>query len=151
MSCEFTAAGAGNSITFCISTWTTAYNSIGLPCVWNESRQTAKIYFFCFWFFFYPTTFSFIHRIMKCVPSASSQTAKTVYSTIVEYKSYKYCFSCLQNDFSIGLDLSEARASLLSGDVVELSNATSTEPTSMKLVWEVSKEKRIWSIATTTN
>lgn len=39
----------------------------------------------------------------------------------------------------MGLDLSEARASLLSGDVVELTNATSTDSTSMKLVWEVSK------------
>lgn len=42
-----------------------------------------------------------------------------------------------QNDFSMGLDLSEARASLLSGDVVELTNATSPDSTSMKLVWEV--------------
>lgn len=38
----------------------------------------------------------------------------------------------------MGLDLSEARASLLSGDVIELTNATSTDSTSMKLVWEVS-------------
>lgn len=38
----------------------------------------------------------------------------------------------------MGLDLSEARASLLSGDVVELTNATSTDSSSMKLVWEVS-------------
>ena len=35
------------------------------------------------------------------------------------------------------LDLSEARASLLSGDVVELINATSVDSTSMKLLWEV--------------
>lgn len=45
----------------------------------------------------------------------------------------------LQNEFNVGLDLSEARASLLSGDVVELTNATSTDSTSMKLVWEVSE------------
>lgn len=44
----------------------------------------------------------------------------------------------LQNEYNVGLDLSEARASLLSGDVVELTNATSTDSTSMKLVWEVS-------------
>lgn len=49
------------------------------------------------------------------------------------------CFFSSQNDFHVGLDLSEARASLLSGDVVELTNATSTEPTSMKLVWEVNR------------
>lgn len=49
-------------------------------------------------------------------------------------------FFFLQNEFNIGLDLSEARASLLSGDVVELTNATSTEPTVMKLVWEVNIE-----------
>ena len=35
------------------------------------------------------------------------------------------------------MDTSEARASLLSGDVVELTNATSIESTSMKLLWEV--------------
>lgn len=34
--------------------------------------------------------------------------------------------------------MSEARASLLSGDVVELVNATSVDSSSMKLVWEVS-------------
>lgn len=49
---------------------------------------------------------------------------------------YFFLFT-FQNEFHIGLDLSEARASLLSGDVVELTNATSSEPTSMKLVWEV--------------
>ncbi|XP_037047604.1 protein sax-3 [Bradysia coprophila] len=47
------------------------------------------------------------------------------------------------NEFNIGLDLSEARASLLSGDVVELTNATSTEPTSMKLVWEIINGKYV--------
>lgn len=46
-------------------------------------------------------------------------------------------FFPFQNDFNTGLDLSEARASLLSGDVVELTNATSTDSTSMKLMWEV--------------
>lgn len=45
----------------------------------------------------------------------------------------------LQNEFNTALDLSEARASLLSGDVVELTNATSSKPNSMKLVWEVSQ------------
>lgn len=44
----------------------------------------------------------------------------------------------LQNEFNAALDLSEARASLLSGDVVELTNATSLESSSMRLVWEVS-------------
>lgn len=39
----------------------------------------------------------------------------------------------------MGLDLSEARASLLSGDVVELTNITSTDSTSMKLNWDVSR------------
>lgn len=48
------------------------------------------------------------------------------------------CYFISQNEFNIGLDLSEARASLLSGDVVELTNATSSDPTNMKLVWEVS-------------
>lgn len=38
---------------------------------------------------------------------------------------------------STDLDLSEARASLLSGDVVELINATAVDSTSMKLLWEV--------------
>lgn len=33
--------------------------------------------------------------------------------------------------------MSEARASLLSGDVVELVNATSIDSKTMKLVWEV--------------
>lgn len=37
-----------------------------------------------------------------------------------------------------GLDMSEARASLLSGDVVELTNVTTIDSTSMKLLWEVS-------------
>lgn len=45
----------------------------------------------------------------------------------------------MQNEFNAALDLSEARASLLSGDVVELTNATSSEPSTMKLVWEVSR------------
>lgn len=52
-------------------------------------------------------------------------------------------FVFFQNEYNVGLDLSEARASLLSGDVVELTNATTTDSTSMKLVWEVSKSKNI--------
>lgn len=36
------------------------------------------------------------------------------------------------------MDLSEARASLLSGDVIELTNVTAIEPDSMKLSWVVS-------------
>lgn len=44
----------------------------------------------------------------------------------------------MQSDnFGMGIDMSEARASLLSGDVVELVNATAIDSTSMKLVWEV--------------
>lgn len=45
-----------------------------------------------------------------------------------------------QDELNSDLDLSEARASLLSGDVVELINATSVDSTSMKLLWEVSKK-----------
>ena len=63
-------------------------------------------------------------------------TESTQREKILKKKIY-YNFLLKQNEFNIGLDLSEARASLLSGDVVELTNATSTEPTSMKLVWEV--------------
>lgn len=44
-----------------------------------------------------------------------------------------------QDELNSDLDLSEARASLLSGDVVELINATSVDSTSMKLLWEVSE------------
>lgn len=43
------------------------------------------------------------------------------------------------HEINTDLDLSEARASLLSGDVAELVNATSTDSTSIKLVWEVMK------------
>ena len=44
----------------------------------------------------------------------------------------------MQSDnLGMGIDMSEARASLLSGDVVELVNATAIDSTSMKLVWEV--------------
>lgn len=57
--------------------------------------------------------------------------------------SLSLCSFFSQNDFNTGLDLSEARASLLSGDVVELTNATSTDSTSMKLVWEVSISKTL--------
>lgn len=59
--------------------------------------------------------------------SAASLFLFGIYSNLVIF----------QNEINIGLDLSEARASLLSGDVIELTNATSTEPTAMKLVWEV--------------
>ncbi|XP_055837660.1 protein sax-3 [Episyrphus balteatus] len=45
--------------------------------------------------------------------------------------------------FNSGLDLSEARASLLSGDVVELINATSPESTSMKLTWQIINGKYV--------
>uniref|UniRef100_A0A182N8T3 Roundabout n=1 Tax=Anopheles dirus TaxID=7168 RepID=A0A182N8T3_9DIPT len=42
-----------------------------------------------------------------------------------------------------GIDMSEARASLLSGDVVELVNATAIDSTSMKLVWEIINGKYV--------
>lgn len=51
-------------------------------------------------------------------------------------------FLRLQDELNSDLDLSEARASLLSGDVVELINATSVDSTSMKLLWEVSERER---------
>ncbi|EAT32721.1 AAEL015056-PA [Aedes aegypti] len=41
------------------------------------------------------------------------------------------------NEMNSGLDMSEIRATLLSGDVVELVNATSVDSTTMKLVWEI--------------
>ncbi|XP_058122733.1 roundabout homolog 2-like [Anopheles ziemanni] len=44
---------------------------------------------------------------------------------------------------SQGIDLSEARASLLSGDVVELINATSVDSTTMKLTWEIINGKYV--------
>uniref|UniRef100_A0A182JEU5 Uncharacterized protein n=1 Tax=Anopheles atroparvus TaxID=41427 RepID=A0A182JEU5_ANOAO len=44
---------------------------------------------------------------------------------------------------SAGIDLSEARASLLSGDVVELVNATSIDSTTMKLTWEIINGKYV--------
>ncbi|XP_055601197.1 roundabout homolog 1-like [Uranotaenia lowii] len=47
------------------------------------------------------------------------------------------------NELNSGLDMSEARASLLSGDVVELINATSVDSTSMKLVWEIINGKYV--------
>lgn len=40
-------------------------------------------------------------------------------------------------DASSSLDLSEARASLLSGDVVELTDATSIDSSTVKLTWEI--------------
>lgn len=62
----------------------------------------------------------------------------------MHFEHNSHCFIVIfQNDFNTGLDLSEARASLLSGDVVELTNATSTDSTSMKLVWEVSYHIKI--------
>ncbi|XP_037958391.1 protein sax-3 [Teleopsis dalmanni] len=45
--------------------------------------------------------------------------------------------------FNSGLDLSEARASLLSGDVVELNNVTNVDSTSMKLTWQVINAKYV--------
>uniref|UniRef100_A0A182PK71 Roundabout n=1 Tax=Anopheles epiroticus TaxID=199890 RepID=A0A182PK71_9DIPT len=47
------------------------------------------------------------------------------------------------DNFGIGIDMSEARASLLSGDVVELVNATAIDSTSMKLVWEIINGKYV--------
>ncbi|XP_055637458.1 roundabout homolog 2-like [Toxorhynchites rutilus septentrionalis] len=47
------------------------------------------------------------------------------------------------NEQNSGLDLSEARASLLSGDVVELVNATSQDSTTIKLVWEIINGKYV--------
>ncbi|XP_070489904.1 protein sax-3-like [Chironomus tepperi] len=41
------------------------------------------------------------------------------------------------DDTNSNLDLSEARASLLSGDVIELTNATSVESTATKLTWDI--------------
>jgi len=52
-----------------------------------------------------------------------------------------------QRYFNSGLDLSEARASLLSGDVVELSNASVVDSTSMKLTWQVCNRLTDGSIA----
>ncbi|XP_060663924.1 protein sax-3 [Drosophila nasuta] len=45
--------------------------------------------------------------------------------------------------FNSGLDLSEARASLLSGDVVELTNASVVDSTSMKLIWQIINGKYV--------
>ncbi|XP_058450921.1 roundabout homolog 2-like [Malaya genurostris] len=47
------------------------------------------------------------------------------------------------NELNSGLDMSEARASLLSGDVVELINATSVDSTTIKLVWEIINDKYV--------
>ncbi|CAO1323968.1 unnamed protein product [Diamesa serratosioi] len=47
------------------------------------------------------------------------------------------------NEINSDLDMSEARASLLSGDVVELLNATSSDSTSMKLLWEIINGKYV--------
>ncbi|KAL7043559.1 hypothetical protein ACKWTF_001570 [Chironomus riparius] len=47
------------------------------------------------------------------------------------------------DEMNTDLDLSEARASLLSGDVVELINATSVDSTSIKLLWEIINGKYV--------
>lgn len=52
--------------------------------------------------------------------------------------SLKINFMFIQDDSGSSLDMSEARASLLSGDVVELTNASSVDSTSAKLSWDVS-------------
>lgn len=44
----------------------------------------------------------------------------------------------LQNDSVLGIDMSEARASLLSGEAVELTNATAVDATTVKIYWDVS-------------
>uniref|UniRef100_A0A182YHF3 Uncharacterized protein n=1 Tax=Anopheles stephensi TaxID=30069 RepID=A0A182YHF3_ANOST len=49
----------------------------------------------------------------------------------------------MSDSFGAGIDMSEARASLLSGDVVELVNATAIDSTSMKLVWEIINGKYV--------
>ncbi|KAG5676557.1 hypothetical protein PVAND_006381 [Polypedilum vanderplanki] len=49
----------------------------------------------------------------------------------------------MMDETNTDLDLSEARASLLSGDVVELINATSVDSTSMKLLWEIINGKYV--------
>lgn len=49
-----------------------------------------------------------------------------------------------QIDLETGLDLSEARASLLSGEVAELSSVTAQDSTSVKLTWKVSWELISW-------
>lgn len=55
-------------------------------------------------------------------------------------------FTALQDELNSDLDLSEARASLLSGDVVELINATAVDSTSAKLLWEVSRGEKQFEI-----
>jgi hypothetical protein len=56
-----------------------------------------------------------------------------------DYNYYLFSFfPYKQDDTNSNLDLSEARASLLSGDVIELTNATSVESTATKLTWDVS-------------
>uniref|UniRef100_A0A182K663 Roundabout n=1 Tax=Anopheles christyi TaxID=43041 RepID=A0A182K663_9DIPT len=49
----------------------------------------------------------------------------------------------MSDNFGMEIDISEARASLLSGDVVELVNATAIDSTSMKLVWEIINGKYV--------
>ncbi|XP_049536021.1 roundabout homolog 1-like [Anopheles darlingi] len=49
----------------------------------------------------------------------------------------------MSDTINSGIDMSEARASLLSGDVVELVNATSIDSTTMKLAWEIINGKYV--------
>ncbi|XP_052863917.1 roundabout homolog 2-like [Anopheles cruzii] len=49
----------------------------------------------------------------------------------------------MTDNANIGIDLSEARASLLSGDVVELVNASSIDCTTVKLAWEIINGKYV--------
>ncbi|XP_053666292.1 roundabout homolog 1 [Anopheles marshallii] len=49
----------------------------------------------------------------------------------------------MSDSFGAGIDMSEARASLLSGDVVELVNATAIDSTSIKLIWEIINGKYV--------
>lgn len=91
--------------------------------------------------------FSFFLPGCDCCDCERISLIQYLYLLSYYYLFWRICFVCLfhllllQNEFNVGLDLSEARASLLSGDVVELTNATSTDSTSMKLVWEVSKRQ----------
>mgnify|MGYP007092102741 CR=1 FL=1 len=56
-------------------------------------------------------------------------------------------FKSPQDDSSTSLDMSEARASLLSGDVVELTNASSVDSTTIKLSWDVSQKHENLNLA----
>jgi len=69
----------------------------------------------------------------------STLHALIAFSTELEAtrKLHKLFFCAPQDELNSDLDMSEVRASLLSGDVVELINATSVDSTSTKLLWEV--------------